>query len=547
MRKSLTPLVPDCSFSLVEAGWDGVLLPWRQPKGRKDALNPATTTHGPWLRCLVALTAEVFGTWLTNVYLYPHFVGLAPEARDISSAVAVATLTVLALWALNKPSSIKEGPLTLTSLALYSLGYMLILIGLWQQSAPMLIMGSCLRSMGSRWIVVLAGISLCALDRRPCMLCIASAFGLSYVLRVPFSFMGPDVAVAVLVSLVFVVYLACRSLALEVLAATTEGAPARETSITQPSTYLPFAHGLFVAIYVFRIAYGFALTFESVGGMPQTTMLGVVPLAFLLILALLPRQPKADILYEAAALLVAAGFLAIIVLNGRVDASHASLVNGLLFAGSECFEVLMWFALAAIGSRNRANALAVFAWGRAASSFGLLCGATFGHWTADLGSSLAVSTLVAAVLFGFLAVNFTVLKEFSFQGTIDGVEPVKALRLGASSCRNGTAVPASAEATEAAGDGEVWRGRSAKEAGLAASGGPADLLAVPCERVSREFRLTPRETEILSLLAHGRNAPYIQEKLVLSRNTVKTHVQNIYAKLGVHSQQELIDLVEAEE
>ena len=46
------------------------------------------------------------------------------------------------------------------------------------------------------------------------------------------------------------------------------------------------------------------------------------------------------------------------------------------------------------------------------------------------------------MLFGFLAVNFTGLKEFSFQGTIDGVEPVKALRLGASSCRNGTAVPA---------------------------------------------------------------------------------------------------------
>ena len=173
----------------------------------------------------------------------------------------------------------------------------------------MLIAGSCLRSMGSRSIVVLAGISLCALDRRPCMLCIASAFGLSARAARP-AFLPRIHVRPQRWLLVFVTYLVCRPLALEVLAATTEGAPARETSITQPSTYLPFAHGLFVAIFVFRIAYGFALTFESVDGMPQTTMLGIVPLAFLLVLALLPRQPKADILYEAAALLVAAGFLA---------------------------------------------------------------------------------------------------------------------------------------------------------------------------------------------------------------------------------------------
>jgi DNA-binding CsgD family transcriptional regulator len=31
----------------------------------------------------------------------------------------------------------------------------------------------------------------------------------------------------------------------------------------------------------------------------------------------------------------------------------------------------------------------------------------------------------------------------------------------------------------------------------------------------------------------------------VSRNTVKTHVRNVYSKLDVHSQQELIDLVEA--
>lgn len=38
---------------------------------------------------------------------------------------------------------------------------------------------------------------------------------------------------------------------------------------------------------------------------------------------------------------------------------------------------------------------------------------------------------------------------------------------------------------------------------------------------------------------------HIQEELTLTRNTVKTYIKRIYGKLGVHSQQELIDLVEA--
>ena len=49
----------------------------------------------------------------------------------------------------------------------------------------------------------------------------------------------------------------------------------------------------------------------------------------------------------------------------------------------------------------------------------------------------------------------------------------------------------------------------------------------------------------MSLLARGRNVPFIEEELIISRNTIKTHVKHIYQKLDVHSQQELIDLVEA--
>jgi len=45
--------------------------------------------------------------------------------------------------------------------------------------------------------------------------------------------------------------------------------------------------------------------------------------------------------------------------------------------------------------------------------------------------------------------------------------------------------------------------------------------------------LTPRETEILRLIEEGLSAPEIAEALVVSVTTVKTHLQNIYAKLEV--------------
>ena len=44
------------------------------------------------------------------------------------------------------------------------------------------------------------------------------------------------------------------------------------------------------------------------------------------------------------------------------------------------------------------------------------------------------------------------------------------------------------------------------------------------------------------MIAHGRTAAYIVSQLMLSTNTVRGYVQELYAKIGVHSKQELIDL-----
>ncbi len=47
--------------------------------------------------------------------------------------------------------------------------------------------------------------------------------------------------------------------------------------------------------------------------------------------------------------------------------------------------------------------------------------------------------------------------------------------------------------------------------------------------------LTPREVEVLRLLAAGRSNRDIAEHLVLSERTVARHVANIFAKIGVGS------------
>lgn len=72
-----------------------------------------------------------------------------------------------------------------------------------------------------------------------------------------------------------------------------------------------------------------------------------------------------------------------------------------------------------------------------------------------------------------------------------------------------------------------------------------DLLALRCEAVTRDYGLTPRESEILELLARGRSKAYIADAFFISENTVRGHVKRVYAKLGVHSKQELLDTVES--
>ena len=65
-----------------------------------------------------------------------------------------------------------------------------------------------------------------------------------------------------------------------------------------------------------------------------------------------------------------------------------------------------------------------------------------------------------------------------------------------------------------------------------------DLGVQPPPRTDGAAGLTPRELEVLRLVAAGRSNGQIAEALFISRKTASVHVSNILAKLGVHTRTE---------
>ena len=51
--------------------------------------------------------------------------------------------------------------------------------------------------------------------------------------------------------------------------------------------------------------------------------------------------------------------------------------------------------------------------------------------------------------------------------------------------------------------------------------------------------LTPTEQQVVALVAEGLTNPQIAERLLMGRATVKTHIDHLFAKTGLHSRTEL--------
>ena len=72
----------------------------------------------------------------------------------------------------------------------------------------------------------------------------------------------------------------------------------------------------------------------------------------------------------------------------------------------------------------------------------------------------------------------------------------------------------------------------------------SDSLESAQEDIVSRYGLSNRESEILAYALRGRTSERIAQELVISKSTVDTHLRRIYAKCGVHSRQELLDLAD---
>jgi DNA-binding NarL/FixJ family response regulator len=81
--------------------------------------------------------------------------------------------------------------------------------------------------------------------------------------------------------------------------------------------------------------------------------------------------------------------------------------------------------------------------------------------------------------------------------------------------------------------------KDVKEGGAPMSAGVARMV-IQSFQSSPQKILTPRESEILSLLCEGKSYKMIAAALFISQGTVHSHIKNIYRKLEVNSKSEAV-------
>lgn len=293
-------------------------------------------------------------------------------------------------------------------------------------------------------------------------------------------------------------------------------------------------------------------TLDDEGAIIAFGTAAVAMLLFLLV-GLSARNFDISRLYYPIIILAAAGILMVPLLGGA-----GPFENQFIGIAYTCFIMIMWCLLAHVSYMSGLSAVRVFGFGRGASALGTTVGWMLGSEliarqqdtpSLMMGVSIAmvfVLLIVSMLVFNDHAIG-QVLKRTADGGGVDGsgadIEP---------RCDMFPTEMLEDHVTDtvrpgiSGGSAHADRGISPSGVGQRREGHRIGAWTRRCHAIADAYKLSPRERDVLFLLSKGRTIEYIAGDLGISFNTAKSHIRHVYVKVGVHTRQELLNLIEKE-
>jgi len=482
------------------------------------------------------------GIAATRVWLQCNLFGSYTQSDDglvtiVSNLVYGLVMLTGALVSLRRQTSRQRQRKTAwISFFLMTMATMLLMTGKELGSVPLMFGASCLAGVGGAYGGAMWVMPFLRLDPRGAVLHTFLALALGSLGGLAIGFLPGQLGYIVSIFMPALALL-CNQRAMKVDVPT----PAKVDPCydREPrSTFLYLCGGIAVFGFALGISRGFPAG-EPVPLDPALRLvhqLGVVLLSLFVVWWTIGRGKRLSfsLLWRIEIMLVAAGVLILSVFPGQLTSLAIAVIN----IADTFMMGILWASLHDVARQSLRNPYTIY---------GLTWATRI--LSRDLGRVLilvigtgayAVTAVIGAIMFA-LAASMALM----FTDGIPRTRPLFAdLALPGKQRRTFQRTAATAESL--ASEGAPFSPSNGSTLVLKASdAGPTSSLggvSFSTAWLRDDFRLSEREVDVACLIAQGRSKANIAQQLYVTENTVRTHSKNIYAKTGVHSNQELMDL-----
>jgi len=302
---------------------------------------------------------------------------------------------------------------------------------------------------------------------------------------------------------------------------TTRGTSEGTTSLREiPAVFWK----LTVAVFVFSLAATSTRSLYIIPQLPSAAQMDADVVAFLLVLfsvgiLLLAIRFLRNINYNRIYLIAAMLIAAALVITALLP-FQSSLLSSITGFAVSVLDFTIWCLLALFVSIKRFSSIVAFGFGRGVAFLGAGIGWALGLFAIpswqdtpfELGFNIFLALLVIfAAIFLFTEKDYDSMVSTASENELNLQEYASIV---------------TSESNKKSNQERPW---------MAA-----------CIRVGASVQLTEREQQVLEQISLGRSQKFIAKKMTISHNTVRTHTGNLYAKLNIHSREELVSLIEVE-